>query len=65
MPSTLLPLCVYLKHGFGKCSGISFVDSTSLKVLTQAEPSSGWNVALAFRESVTIVASHNIGSLTI
>ena len=32
MPSTLLPLCVYLKHGFGKCSGISFVDSTSLKV---------------------------------
>ena len=32
MPSTLLPLCVYLKHCFGQCSGISFVDSTSLKV---------------------------------
>ena len=32
MPSTLLPLCVYLKHCFGQCSGISFVDSTSIKV---------------------------------
>ena len=32
MPSTLLPLCVYLKHCCGQCSGISFVDSTSLKV---------------------------------
>ena len=32
MPSTVLPLCVYLKHCFGECSGISFVDSTSLKV---------------------------------
>ncbi len=32
MPSTLLPLCVYLKHCFGQCSGISFVDATSLKV---------------------------------
>lgn len=32
IPSTLLPLCVYLKHCFGKCTGISFVDSTSLKV---------------------------------
>ena len=32
LPSTLLPLCVYLRHRFGRCSGISFVDSTSLKV---------------------------------
>jgi len=32
IPSTLLPLCVYLKHCFGECTGISFVDSTSLKV---------------------------------
>lgn len=32
MPSALLPLCAYLKHCFGACSGISFVDSTSLKV---------------------------------
>lgn len=32
MPSTLLPLCVYLRHCFGKCTGISFIDSTSLKV---------------------------------
>lgn len=32
MPSVLLPLCAYLKHCFGKCSGISFLDSTSLKV---------------------------------
>ena len=32
MPSTLLPLCVYLKHCFGKCTGISFIDATSIKV---------------------------------
>jgi len=32
MPSTLLPLCVYLKHCFGKCTGISFIDATCLKV---------------------------------
>jgi hypothetical protein len=32
IPSTLLPLCVYLKHCFGQCSGISFIDATSLKV---------------------------------
>jgi hypothetical protein len=32
MPSTLLPLCIYLKHCFGQCSGISFLDSTSIKV---------------------------------
>jgi Transposase DDE domain len=32
LPSTLMPLCVYLKHCFGDCSGISFVDATCLKV---------------------------------
>lgn len=32
MPSALLPLCVYLKHCFGRCTGISFIDSSSLKV---------------------------------
>ena len=32
MPSTLLPLCVYLKHCFGHCTAISFIDATSIKV---------------------------------
>lgn len=32
IPSTLMPLCVYLKHCFGGCSGISFIDATALKV---------------------------------
>ena len=32
MPSTLLPLGVYLKRCFGKCTGISFIDATSIKV---------------------------------
>jgi Transposase DDE domain len=32
LPSTLMPLCVYLKHCLGDCSGISFVDATCLKV---------------------------------
>ncbi|MFH7026020.1 MAG: IS982 family transposase [Heteroscytonema crispum UTEX LB 1556] len=32
LPSTLIPLCVYLKHCFGSCTGIGFIDSTSLKV---------------------------------
>ncbi|CAA9356749.1 Mobile element protein [uncultured Leptolyngbya sp.] len=32
MPSALLPLCAYLKVWFGRCTGISFIDSTSLKV---------------------------------
>jgi hypothetical protein len=32
IPSTLIPLCVYLKHCFGRCTGIGFIDSTSLKV---------------------------------
>lgn len=32
MPSALVPLCAYLQSRKGACSGISFVDSTSLKV---------------------------------
>jgi IS5 family transposase len=32
MPSALLPLCAYLRSCFGNCSGISFMDSTSVKV---------------------------------
>jgi hypothetical protein len=32
MPDALLPLCVYLKHCFGSCTGISFIDASSLKV---------------------------------
>jgi hypothetical protein len=32
MPSALVPLCGYLQTRKGECSGISFVDSTSLKV---------------------------------
>ena len=31
-PSALIPLCVYLKHCFGQCTGISFIDATSIKV---------------------------------
>src|SRR5437868_13320087 len=32
MPSALIPLCGYLQSRKGRCSGISFIDSTSLKV---------------------------------
>jgi hypothetical protein len=32
MPSALVPLCAYLQTRKGQCSGISFVDSTSLAV---------------------------------
>lgn len=32
MPSTLIPLCGYLQQCFGQCTGISFIDSTSIKV---------------------------------
>lgn len=32
VPSTLVPLCASLRSCFGKCSGISFMDSTALKV---------------------------------
>lgn len=32
MPSALLPLCAFVRSCFGSCSGISFIDSTSLKV---------------------------------
>jgi hypothetical protein len=32
MPEALVPLCAYLQSRKGQCSGISFIDSTSLKV---------------------------------
>lgn len=32
MPSTLIPLCLYLKHCFGRCTGISFLDATKISV---------------------------------
>jgi hypothetical protein len=32
IPSTLVPLCAYIKQCFGNCTGISFIDATSLKV---------------------------------
>lgn len=32
LPSSLIPLCVYLKRCMGSCTGIGFVDSTSLKI---------------------------------
>jgi hypothetical protein len=31
-PTVLLPLCGYLKHCFGHCTGISFIDATTLAV---------------------------------
>jgi transposase len=32
IPSALMPLCAYLRQCFGKCTGISFIDATSIKV---------------------------------
>jgi hypothetical protein len=32
IPSTLVPICAYLRSCFRKCSGISFMDSTALRV---------------------------------
>jgi hypothetical protein len=32
MPGVLLPLLAYLQSSYGKCTGISFVDSTVLRV---------------------------------
>nr|WP_277988774.1 transposase [Chroococcus sp. FPU101] len=32
MPSALIPLCVYLKHCFGRCTDISFLDATKIQV---------------------------------
>lgn len=32
IPTVLLPLCGYLRHCFGTCSGISFIDATALAV---------------------------------
>lgn len=32
MPSALIPLCGYLRQCFGQCTGLSFIDATSIKV---------------------------------
>ncbi len=32
MPSTLMPLCAYLKSRYDQCSGISYIDSTKIQV---------------------------------
>ena len=32
MPQTLIPLMVFLRHSYGTCTGIAFVDATSLAV---------------------------------
>ena len=32
MPSVLVPLCAYLRSIYGECTGISFVDSTPIRV---------------------------------
>lgn len=32
MPSTLIPLCAYLRQCYGSCTGLSFVDATPLRV---------------------------------
>ena len=31
-PSVLVPLCAYLQSGYGSCSGVSFIDSTPIRV---------------------------------
>ena len=36
MPSALIPLCAYLSSLFGRCTGISFIDSTPLTVCHNA-----------------------------
>ena len=32
IPSALIPLCGYLRQCFGQCTGLSFIDTTSIKV---------------------------------
>lgn len=32
LPSLVIPLCAYLQHCYGACTGISFIDSTALAV---------------------------------
>jgi transposase len=32
VPTTLVPMCAYLRSCFGQCRGISFIDSTALRV---------------------------------
>ena len=43
IPDTLIPLCGYLRSCFGTCTGISFMDSTCLKVCWAGDPPSSHN----------------------
>ena len=43
IPDTLIPLCGYLRSCFGTCTGISFMDSTCLKVCWAGNPPSSHN----------------------
>ncbi len=43
VPDTLIPLCAYLRSCFGSCTGISFMDSTCLKVCWAGDPPSSHN----------------------
>ena len=51
MPSTLVPLCVYLKRCFGNPTGIGFVDATSLQNLRFSPP---WDAAIAVVSSLRL-----------
>jgi hypothetical protein len=47
IPSALVPLCGYLRHCFGICTGISFIDSTAIAVchnrrIAQHQVFTGW-----------------------
>lgn len=72
MPTTLLPLCIYLKSRFGLCTGISFVDSTPLPVChnrrikrhkvfadqaRRGKTSMGWFYGFKLHLAVTITAN--------
>ena len=61
IPSALLPLCVYLRtHCLGLCTGIAYIDATSLsvcknpRILTQ----------LLLSIPIPICADNNVGSRT-
>ena len=41
--ATLIPLCAYLRSCFGTCTGISFIDSTCLRVCWAGNPPSSNN----------------------
>jgi hypothetical protein len=35
LPGALVPLCCFLVSRFGQCSGISFIDSTKIRCVSQ------------------------------